>query len=391
MKTVADYIQNGYREESIPTQDSSSSPQYTTGTPPSNTGVLKPNNTTSDKQPFPLGVQIPTIGWITFTCKLKTASPPSPSETEPRFAFESSELRQAFRAHWTQLTGDTWRERCPGLNYYDYSWRSALGLKLCYSEGRSDWSCSINQDALAALTLQQQQDLLWVITENFYGSLTRLDLTITDTTGIVTRQNLYEVYELDNTNRRSEELKWEDNKRRHKNVGWTFMIGKRVSETYIRIYDKYSEQFKKGNNIYPENTIQWEQELKGKQANSQLPLLLNTPVADWLKLFKSTFRAACDFVDRSANARASRCPLLDWWQEFTENCSRFREPRIQVKPSVEKVLDWFQHGVGSTLAFLSQGFGKEYAINMIDCIMQEYSDKLNNKQKFLLQRMQPTC
>ncbi|MCA9292797.1 MAG: hypothetical protein KDA20_03190 [Phycisphaerales bacterium] len=61
--------------------------------------------------------------------------------------------------------------------------------------------------------------------------------------------------------------------------------------------------------------------------------LLPANVQEWPEFIRGCMRHFCDFVDRDASDRASRCPQLVWWAEFTSTVEKVSIPRKQYDAS----------------------------------------------------------
>lgn len=341
--------------------------------PASNTGVLDTSLPTTDN------FQTCSLGWLTFTLD-PTKYP------ELVDLYSTTELIQAFLDYWCNLAGDKLIERrFPGLHGYQFSKRSLSGLIFSYSEDRSDASCQVRQSALETLSLSQQKDLLVVLSETFRAKFTRLDLTVDDSTGNLTKERVYQAYKDKAIRSRSQVREWVENRRKGAE-GWTLYIGSRMSESFLRVYDKTAEQLQKGK-IVPEGIIRLESELKGAQAQTQAQRLIESDIEGWIKIFLQQIRSQVDFIEHN-DSNKSRCRLAEWWAEITKGEISFRLPIPRALASIDKVLSWFHFGVGSTLSFLSKYFGEEQLSSIVDSLIQEYSNRLNSKQLYLLQNLQ---
>jgi hypothetical protein len=81
---------------------------------------------------------------------------------------------------------------------------------------------------------------------------------------------------------------------------------RRIGECALRIYDR-------------RGTTRIELQTSGGHAHGAGGLLSMRPVEEWPGMIRGFMRHYCDFVDRAANVRVCRCPLLDWWNAFIEN------------------------------------------------------------------------
>jgi hypothetical protein len=128
----------------------------------------------------------------------------------------------------------------------------------------------------------------------------------------------------------------------------------------IRVYDK------RGFN-------RCEGELREHWAKSIGRQLAVTPLEGWPRLAVGHLRGIADFVDRSADKRADRCPLLPWWAEFVGDVERITNlPEEDRRKTVD---DQRQFAVGisegrvqrcaRTLWPILEAFGAEYLAKRI--------------------------
>jgi hypothetical protein len=77
----------------------------------------------------------------------------------------------------------------------------------------------------------------------------------------------------------------------------------------LRVYDK------RGYN-------RCEGELRGQWARTAVRALAVAPVEEWPRIAIGHLRGIADFVDRTADKRKDRCPLLAWWEAFVGGVER---------------------------------------------------------------------
>ncbi|MCB9837747.1 MAG: hypothetical protein H6813_00270 [Phycisphaeraceae bacterium] len=90
---------------------------------------------------------------------------------------------------------------------------------------------------------------------------------------------------------------------------------KRSGERVLRIYDRRGPS-------------RVELEMLGDYAHGAGDELRNHPIEEWPRLLRGMIRHYCDFVDRTADKRVTRCPLMPWWEEFVEGVEK-----ISVRPA----------------------------------------------------------
>ena len=164
-------------------------------------------------------------------------------------------------------------------------------------------------------------------------------------------------------------------------AGHSVYIGSEKSDFRIRIYDKALEQKEKGN---------WKQNAKGdwirvemvmKHENA-LGFVMEAMQAESIgKLAAQVLNEKFRFIDRD-DSNISRCTVCDWWAAFVEEVgSVVIWSRMAVQSGIEKLADWLQFQVSSSMAVVFQAYGAGYFYrNFI-----EYGEKrLNRRQEALL-------
>jgi hypothetical protein len=70
--------------------------------------------------------------------------------------------------------------------------------------------------------------------------------------------------------------------------------------------------------------VRCEGELRKDWASAAARDLSKAPLEAWPSIALAHLRGMVDFVDRKANERVERCPLLPWWAEFVGGADRIR-------------------------------------------------------------------
>lgn len=314
-------------------------------TPYSNTGVA----VSSD----PYSVS---IGWITFSCVVD----------------DSADLSSALccvRSVYTKNLMDEFSSSNLSFRGYKCSEASYLGATLAWTPGRTDFCLTLPQTLCDQVTTEY---LLWLIAEMLSAGcrVTRLDLTIDD---YLRRLNIDDVYqacvdghlvartaEVDPSkpiNVKTGEV------REHK-----LTIGRRVSEFFLRIYDKAIES--KGKI----NSIRVEQELKGSLAQRVAKLLIDSAFSGGngqISLSNFSFTRFCDtvisvlvtkvdFRDKASNNNITRRKRLEFWDSFVLGVSKTKIEVIRKVNKIERVIDWVADSVSASLATLQAYFGSGF-------------------------------
>lgn len=334
-------------------------------TPPCNTGVF-----VTTPSPVTSQVQTVSLGWVRMTGR-------------------GAQTRSLVKHYLSTTFDDVWNDRGKGVHYYQYSSRSALGMQIWYSEEVEYFTVEIPQSVLDTIDLQNQKDLITVLRQEFELKPTRVDAAVDDYSGCLQLDKIKHALDSGNIRSRLQDYETTDRKRRRLK-GFTCYIGNRQSNTFLRFYDKAVEQKMRGKPVENDEWKRLEAELKAEQAELFIDKLIVADLEDWHDIFRQRIRAAVDFVDASADSNKSRCPLLDWWQQFCSDAIKLKLPVPKPVPTIEKVLQWFETSVSSTLATLSKYYGKDEFFQVINLLIDEYSNRLNVKQRFILQRLKPT-
>jgi Replication initiation factor len=280
---------------------------------------------------------------------------------------------------WQSLTGENLDSlpNTKGLLGYDFSRRSALGVKYLFSLKRSDRHFQFTQSSIELIDCEQQRELLACLV-GFNAKFTRLDLCVDDLSGTLSEKRLSKAFNSNNYRSRSQNFQYIRSATKDY-TGFTFYVGSRSSESFLRIYDKAFES------DLDFQCTRVEAELKGNQANTQVKLLLQVPSCHWNELFIGIIRSIVDFVDISFDTNKSRCPLLSWWHKFCGDAMKFRLTVKKEIPSIEPILDWVSKQFGSTIQFFKQYFGEDEAYYLLDTISESFKGRLNPRQKFILE------
>ena len=89
---------------------------------------------------------------------------------------------------------------------------------------------------------------------------------------------------------------------------------KRLGERVLRFYDR-------------RGPVRVELQMSGVYGHGAGDHLLSIPIDEWPVFIRGCIRHYCDFVDRQADKRATRCPILPWWSAFVDKVEK-----ISVRP-----------------------------------------------------------
>lgn len=142
--------------------------------------------------------------------------------------------------------------------------------------------------------------------------------------------------------------------------GVTWNFGARVSESYVRIYDKAAEQDEPG------DWIRVEMELKSDRADQAgRYLLFNTAAEDWAKVSASWLLGVLDFKQPGADSNHSRWDTVSWWSEFLGVCEKAGLGVPKEVRTVDQLREWVRAQVSPTLYVLLWVFGQDEMLRLV--------------------------
>ncbi len=164
--------------------------------------------------------------------------------------------------------------------------------------------------------------------------------------------------------------------------GWTVYLGRRTSDKFARIYNKYAES--KGKI----NCICWESEYKGSVAQKAFQLYLEFPNNDgkFQRLIIDMAIGGFSFVAK-IDKNVSRCKLLKWWQEWLDflGCCPLKISVYSPKTSIAIKKTWVRRSVSKALSLISDAIGLERFQHYLTEILEEAKSRYTNYDTLLLQ------
>jgi len=129
---------------------------------------------------------------------------------------------------------------------------------------------------------------------------------------------------------------------------------RRVGDRMLRFYDR-------------RGPTRVELECHGEYAHGMGTTLREVGVEEWPKLIRGCVRHYCDFVDRRANDRVARCPLLPWWAEFVEDTEKIstRPATEHYEGSVLERIDWCLRQYRRALLAALDSYGPDWVVDRI--------------------------
>jgi hypothetical protein len=195
------------------------------------------------------------------------------------------------------------------------------------------------------------QELLGYVSE--VGEVTRLDVAIDVFDGSITHMKFEEAALsgcIVSRARKGRDVSGDINlKTGEREQGGTFYIGRRVSDTFTRVYDKAAEMRSKGKE-YEGTWTRLELELKRKRAHLMAQYL---SVAG-LRAVVRVLRSHMDVRENNGDLNRSRWPVAIWWDNF---CGGVEKLALTIKPEIrtlEQVKQSLLKQYGPTLSMLME-------------------------------------
>lgn len=122
-------------------------------------------------------------------------------------------------------------------------------------------------------------------------------------------------------------------------TGNTLYIGKRLSEVFLRIYDKRLEQIQKSKKDVGFDWVRWELELKKERSNMAVQYLLSGKSlgAVAIGILSNYFR-----VIIRDNDNVSRCTTDPLWETFVENVNKLRMTISKTEKTLDDKRKWIE-------------------------------------------------
>lgn len=159
--------------------------------------------------------------------------------------------------------------------------------------------------------------------------------------------------------------------------GQTVYFGSRLSEAFLRVYDKTAES--NGERV----GNRWESEFKGKKANGCLYAWLSATKFDNRTandLLVNMVLGTIDFRDKEkGDKNRKRCPVLPW---FAEMCELLKAVPVRLrvakpKQSLQRTVDYLKRSVAPSLASMQKALGSEFK-GYFTKLLKDGEDRMSN-------------
>lgn len=180
-------------------------------------------------------------------------------------------------------------------------------------------------------------------------TFTRFDGAFDDRSGRLNLRLMYDKFVARECCKHLQEYDWREGGGAHGTTGDSFAFGRRGGGVFIRGYDKFWEQVKKGkaDRDAVEDWKRIELELRNESAAAAIDEIIRT---GGLGCLAGILRSYIDFKEPGKDKIKSRWVTCDWWASFlgdAEKCTLVLEP---VVPTIESKVQWLKSQVAPTLA-----------------------------------------
>jgi hypothetical protein len=159
-------------------------------------------------------------------------------------------------------------------------------------------------------------------------------------------------------------------------VGESLYLGSASSDKLVRVYDKNAESKGEINSIRYE--VQWRDEL------AQAALLLYCADSDCDDTVSEISRrgvGAVRFIERVSEV-ASRCPLVDWYQEFVNRVGGWCKHSVsRLQTTITDKIRWVERSVAKTLALVCSWHGFDNGMWWLEKIIREATVNQSRKNE----------
>jgi DNA relaxase NicK len=159
------------------------------------------------------------------------------------------------------------------------------------------------------------------------------------------------------------------------NGGWTYTMGSRQSDRYVRYYNKGVESEGRI------DSYRLEVELKGGQALGVFDELCECVGADDMLVKAAGYCiGAIELVDRGADVNISRCPRLSWWDEFCCRVGTAIRYKVESLPStIFRSMEWISRSVTTTIATIFEAMGADLGRMWLDREISKGATRLDSR------------
>jgi hypothetical protein len=203
--------------------------------------------------------------------------------------------------------------------------------------------------------------------------LTRLDLAADDKNKILDMDTIQDFTNKQQYNSRTRYYKVFYTGEGLRTTGKTVYIGKKISDVFMRFYDKAKQTYNRKTqpDLYNSHWIRAEIVFKRERATAALDEILKAGTDAFGETVANLMNGFVTFTLPDAT-RAERRTVAPWWLAFVDTVTRLKIhiPK-QAPSSVERSVNWLAYKLAPTLQVLIDTYGKE----QIDKVIAVYGDR----------------
>lgn len=278
---------------------------------------------------------------------------------------------------------------------YTRSTRMLDGANIYFNPERKEMGIhvSLNSASLAVVGLRPLQMLNLII--DWGGSFKRLDLAFDDFSNLLDVDEMYRKILAGEVATRYRRVARISNAQTgsYEKMGDTINLGRRSSESFVRIYDKAAEQKAKGVAL-PEGVESWtrvELEVKGDKADAVGRMLANTAIGSTKSAGQEAANLLYGLLDfKEANREdenKSRWKTVDWWRLFVGATEKRKLSLPKKLRSIERTKVWVRNQVSASLAMIVLSRDDDNGLSgwefIARCVV-EGGEKINGLQQLAL-------
>lgn len=247
-----------------------------------------------------------------------------------------------------------------GRFMYNASTRMLDGAHIYYNLSRRDMGIHVAINAASLAVLDYRPLQLINLIEDWGGKVKRLDLAFDDYGGLLDVDEMYRKISAGelSTRFRSVTRIMGSTVGKQEKGGDTVNLGRRGSESFVRIYDKYAEQLSKGKKL-PAGAETWvrvELELKGDKAAAVAKILGGSALLSGTTAAQEAANLLYGLLDfkevGDSDTNKSRWRTSPWWLLFIQATGKTKLSLPKRTKSIERSKSWVSSQVSATLAMI---------------------------------------
>lgn len=285
------------------------------------------------------------------------------------------------------LVGE-WEERERGMFGYSHSASCCGSGSVCWSPEKQDQGVHVVLPSTAlgelAALFPEVKDIRGFMryVRDLGGVFRRVDWAFDDRMGLLSWDRINQALDREELVMRWQQV--DEIKRRvwrrkaaGESAGHTLRFGNRVSDSFLRIYDKRAERIEKGEED-PGPWMRAELEFKGKKAHR----LAERFIDEGCEVIAQVFMGLLDFKRPGQDVNKSRWETCGWWVAFLGSARKASAGLPRPERTLARCIAYVSKYWAPTLAFLASAEGG--AIDGIEKMISEGARRMQPWQRRLL-------